>query len=249
MIIKKQGEKIVERYTTLLMDADDTIFDFGACESRALCEALQSENLPFDDEICQSFSAINAALWKEFEMNKITRSQLRVERFRELIRKCLEGYENPERLADRYIEALAKQAIFFNGAEEAVRQLAGRCYVYIITNGLKTVQRGRFLKSGLERLVDGVFISDEMGVQKPMKAFFDAVLQSISEKETDKILVVGDSLTSDMQGGRNAGLATCVYDPGKRVQMPHALCDYRIESLRELCGMVTEARNEGKQKT
>ena len=79
-----------------------------------------------------------------------------------------------------------------------------------------------------------MYISDALGVQKPDKAFFDIVLDDISEKDTSRILVVGDSLTSDMQGGRNAGLDTCLYDPRGRVTLPHELCDYRIERLIEL---------------
>ncbi len=221
-------------YTTLLMDIDDTIFDFPKCEYQALREALTAHGLAFTDEICETFSAVNAALWKKFEMNQITRSELRVRRFQQLIEQCFEGYDNAVSLANQYVACLGEQVIYIDGAEEAVRRLHGVYAVYVITNGLKTVQRRRLEKSGLKDLTDGVFISDEMGVQKPMKAFFDRVLSEIAEKDPSRILVVGDSLTSDMQGGRNAGLDTCLYDPKHKVSLPHPLCDFRIERLAEL---------------
>lgn len=225
------------KYTTLLMDADDTIFDFPKCEYNALQEALTSCGFPFDDSIHAAFSAINSALWKQFEMNRITRAELRVERFRSLMHECFQDLSSPNTVADRYVEALSKQAIFIDGAKEAVQTLSKHFDIFIITNGLKAVQKGRFARAGLDDCLKGLFISDEMGVQKPMKAFFDRVMTYIPEKESDRILVVGDSLTSDMQGGRNAGLDTCLYDPLRKTTLPHPLCDYRIERLTELISL------------
>ena len=222
------------RYTTLLMDVDDTIFDFPACEYRALQAALTNYGLPFDDTVHDSFSRINAALWKKFEINQITRAELRIRRFTELIEQCFSGYSRAEALANEYVARLGEQAIYIDGAQEALQRLCQVYDIYIITNGLKTVQRGRFQRSGLYAYIKDCFISDEMSVQKPMKAYFDVALSHIAEHDTDKILVVGDSLTSDMQGGRNAGLDTCLYDPQHKTDWPHPLCDYRIERLAQL---------------
>ncbi len=225
------------RFTTILMDADDTLFDFPKCEYQALKKTIEANGLPFTDEVHEQFSSINNALWKQFEMNKITRSELRVQRFRELIRQCFADFSDSEALADRYVEELAKQAILIDGADEALEKITAVCDVYIITNGLSPVQRGRFGKSSIAKWVKGLFISDEMGVQKPSKAYFDKVLAAVPEKDTAKILVVGDSLTSDMQGGRNAGLTTCLYDPHEKVTMPHTLCDYRITKWEEVLSL------------
>ena len=222
------------RYTTLLMDADDTVFDFGRCEYNALQAALSAYGLRFDEEVYERFSRINAALWRQFEMNRITRAELRVRRFAELIEQCLAEFDQAALLADEYVRQLAEQAIYFPGTEEVLGRLCQVYDIYIITNGLKTVQRSRLEKSGLYAYIKGCFISDEMGVQKPMKAYFDEVLAQVREKDLSKILVVGDSLTSDMQGGRNAGLDTYLYDPKGKVTLPHPLCDYRIERLEEL---------------
>lgn len=227
------------QYTTLLMDVDDTILDFQQCEYHALEAALTHNGLPFDQMIYERFSSINAALWRQFELNKITRAELRVRRFAELIVQCLTGFDDATQLADEYVIQLAEQAIYFSGAQEALARLSKVCSIYLITNGLKPVQRGRLAKAGLYAYIKDCFISDEMGVQKPMKAYFDRVLSRVNEQDTTKILVVGDSLTSDMQGGRNAGLTTCLYDPKGKVALPHPLCDFRITSLEELIPMCT----------
>lgn len=222
------------KYTTLLMDADDTIFDFAACEYQALRQTLMSHGLSFDDRIYHTFSSINSALWKKLELHLITRTEMRFKRFLELAEQCFAAYEHPEALGESYIEKLSGQVCLIDGARAALQRLSQVYDIFIITNGFKQVQRGRFDKAGLQEYYRGLYISDEIGVQKPDKAFFDYVLADIPEKNISRILVVGDSLTSDMQGGRNAGLDTCLYDPSGKVALPHPLCSYRIEALEEL---------------
>lgn len=221
-------------FTTLLMDADDTIFDFPKCEHDALRECMLGAGLDFSEEICRTFSAINAGLWKEFEKGSITRLQLRTERFRRLTEKCFPGFSEYEKLAGAYVQALSGYAEFLGNAQQTVPELSQIYEIYIITNGLKNVQQRRFALSGLENYISGVFISEVLGVQKPRKEFFDRVFADIPEKNKDNILVVGDSLTSDMQGGRNAGVRTCLFDPEDKITMPHPLCDYRIHDLLEI---------------
>ena len=222
------------KFTTLLMDADDTIFGFPKCEYNALKNTVEKNGLVFTDEVHEIFSQINNSLWKKFEIEKITRSELKIQRFKDLIEACFSGFQNPEILADTYINELSQQTVLIDGAYHALEKITAVFDVYIITNGLSKVQRGRFGKSPVTKLVKGLFISDEMGVQKPSKAYFDKVLENIPEKDLTKILVVGDSLTSDMQGGKNAGLTTCIYDSKNKIALPHALCDMKITNLREL---------------
>ncbi len=226
------------KYTTLLMDADDTIFDFPKCEHEALKNALTDYGYEFTEEVNECFSRINAALWKKFEIGQITRAELRVRRFREMLEQCFselgKGEEECEALAGQYVKRLGEQAVLIDGAREALEKLSKRFEIYIITNGLKPVQESRFAIAELWRYVRKEYISDAMGVQKPSAEYFRMVLDDIPEKDTKRILVVGDSLTSDMKGGRNAGLDTCIYDPKGKISLPHELCDYRIGNLVEL---------------
>ncbi len=228
------------KYTTILMDADDTIFDFPKCEYGALKISFIENNLEFSKEAHNKFSEINDSLWKEFEKGKIERSILRIKRF-ELTCKYFNLCEDIEKikvLADSYVNQLSKQAILIDGAYKAVEKISSLCDIYIITNGLSVVQRGRFGRSNISRFFRDIFISDEIGFQKPCKEFFDYVLSKICEKNKSRILVVGDSLTSDMKGGKNAGLNTCIYDPKSKISMPNELCDYKIICLDDLCEIV-----------
>lgn len=221
-------------FTTLLLDADDTIFDFPVCEYNALKATVEGAGLRFGEDVFGSFHRINDALWKKLELNLVTRSELRVERFRQLVGACFAGYESADMLAESYIDNLSKQAVLLPDSLESVRLLSEQYAVYIITNGIGSVQRGRFSISPVTPCVRDIFISDELGAQKPNREFFDIALSRIEEKDKSRVLVVGDSLTSDMQGGRNAGLTTCLFDPRDRVALPHPLCDMKIHSLREL---------------
>ncbi len=222
------------KFTTILMDADNTIFDFPVCEYNALKNTVESFGLKFNERVYKNFCVINDRLWKELEQNKTTRSELRIQRFKELTEKCFNGFKNTSELADEYIFQLSRQGVLIDGVYEALKELSGIFDIYIITNGFKTVQRGRFSETNITGFIKKIYTSEEAGFQKPMKEFFDYVLADTDEKDKEKIIVVGDSLTADMQGGKNAGLKTCIYDPNNLIEMPNSLCDYRINRLIEI---------------
>ncbi len=222
------------KYTTLLLDADDTMFDFQVCEYNALKNTIEGEGRIFTQELFETYDRINSALWRKLELGQVTRSRMRIQRFGDLIECCLDGQGDAEKYADRYIHELSLQAALLPGTLDAVKDLSKLFELYVITNGLTDVQKGRFARSPVTQYMKDIFISDELDAQKPDKIFFDRVLTEIREKDPDRVLVVGDSLTSDMQGGRNAGLSTCLFDPKGKISMPHPLCDFRIKSLTEL---------------
>lgn len=228
------------KYTTVLMDADDTIFDFPKCEYNALKNTFEKHNFGFTQELYNKYSEINDSLWKLLEQGEIDRSKLNICRF-ELT--C--GYfgmsisaEKLKSLSKTYIDEFAKQDIFIENAYSAVEKISRLSDIYIITNGISIVQRRRFGKNPITKFLKDIFVSEEIGVQKPMKEFFDIVLSKIDEKDKRKILVVGDSLTSDMKGGKNAGLDTCLYDRKNKVSAPNDLCDYKITALEDICKIV-----------
>ncbi len=227
------------RFPTILLDADDTVFDFPKCEYAALQNAMNKYELLFNDEIYHAFSEINSALWRKLERRCIARPQLRTQRFSELIERYFPDFQQIEALADEYIYQLSQQTYLIDGAYEDLQQVceAGGL-IYIITNGLADVQHNRIEKSGIRQFVQKVYISDEVGTSKPDIAFFRYVLNDIPEKNLNKIIVVGDSLTSDMVGGRNSELFTCLYDPKHLVSMPHPLCDYKIDRISDILRLV-----------
>lgn len=230
----------MKKYGIILIDADDTIFDFHKSEYCALKLACENCKANFSDETAEVYSQINDSLWKSLERGEITRKELHYLRFEKFCAAV--GFstekENVLKLNENYVLALSQQIFPLGNAFEALDVLAKRCAIYIITNGMARVQRPRFEKSGLNRYVNGIFISEEMNVSKPSAVFFKQVLREIHVTDKGNVLVVGDSLTSDMQGGRNSGLDTCLFDFKNRIEMPHPLCDYKITRLDELLRFV-----------
>lgn len=226
------------RYDTVLIDADETLFDFPKAERCALCDALTGAGITPTEELILAYSEINYATWKRLERGEITKTALRTERFAAFCAKF--GFEaDIPKLSDDYLAALSAQSFLLEGAEDVCRALkADLCRLYIITNGIASVQHGRMMRSPIKYLVEDVFISEEMGAEKPHRAFFDAVERRIPDFDPASTLVVGDSLTSDMAGGIAAGLDTCWYNPkgkGKPADMP---ITYEIRDLRELLSLV-----------
>ena len=199
-------------YRFALFDADNTLLDFTAAEDHAIKICLSDRGLPTDSETVSLYSAINDGHWKRLEKGLTTRDRLRVERFSDFFHAV--GYEgDPVAMADDYMEALSRQTQLVDGAQELIASLHGRCKLYIVTNGITSVQTRRFGGCPLAKYFDTCFISEQMGCAKPEKAFFDQVAASIPDFDPREALVIGDSLSSDIQGGINAGLDTCWFNP------------------------------------
>ncbi len=200
------------RYTTVLFDADNTLLDFNRSEREALLDALQGMGVPTSEDMVLAYSRINLSFWKKLERGEITKAALREARFAAFCQEFDLTLDVPA-LAVAYTDALATKAYLIPGAEQACHALCSHARLCIITNGLKSVQEGRFDRSPLKPMFSQVFISEEIGAEKPHKAYFDAVAAALPDFDPQKTLVVGDSLTSDIQGGINAGLDTCWFNP------------------------------------
>lgn len=233
------------KYTTVLLDADNTLFDFAKCEKKAFQLTIESVKIKYSDEIYENFSRINDSLWKMLEKNQITKPALRIERFRRMMKICFGemGMEEiSKKMALNYVHFLSEQGILIDGTETALEKLSQLCDIYLVTNGISEVQRGRLAQTDISKFLNDIFISDEIGAEKPNILFFEYVFAHIFEKEKANIIIVGDSLTSDMQGGRNAGIDTCLFDREDKVQIPHELCDFKIKKLSELCEILLEKK-------
>lgn len=200
------------RYDYVLFDADNTLFDFDQAERRALQAALEAHGYPFNDLTEQLYLAVNRALWHRFDLGRIEKETLLRERFA-VFSRVMGGQDDPEEFNRFYLDRLAEGSDLLPGAEDLCRALAPHCTLAIITNGVSRAQRGRFCASPLPPLFSGLYISGELGVSKPHKAFFDAVLQDLHIPSHAHTVVVGDNLFSDIQGGINAGLDTIWYNP------------------------------------
>lgn len=195
-------------YNCLLIDVDGTLLDFAAAEQGAIMETLTAGGLPADEGTAELFSKINAELWASLERGEIKKDKLVIQRFSRLLSE-LGAQGDPIRLNNDYMTRLSAGATAYPGAAEALAELAEFCTLAVVTNGNQKVQLSRLEKSGLMPFLDEVFVSEKLGATKPAAKFFDLALKQLGIKNRQKVLVVGDSLGADIQGGINAHLDTC----------------------------------------
>ncbi len=200
-------------YPILFLDVDDTLLDFHAAEACALADTLRARGIEPTPEITALYSRVNRSWWEKFERGQVAKDELLWQRFRDFFSRI--GAEHDPRQAQRdYHENLGNYAFLIPGAEELCRRLKERGHkLYIVTNGTTVIQQRRFGASGLGAYVDGIFISEQMGTQKPAREFFEQVFAALGQPDKGDCLIFGDSQTSDMAGGREFGIATCWYDP------------------------------------
>lgn len=220
------------KYKALLLDADDTLLDFQVNEQESVKKVFQRLGLSADDSVLAQYSAINRELWLAHERGEITKQMIWDQRFVRLFKtlNCRADGLKAERL---YRVALGEGAQTIPGAVELCQELSGTYRLYIVTNGTAQTQYSRIHNAGIGRWVRGVFISEELGAPKPNAAFFDAVFERIPFSRQEA-LIVGDSLTSDIQGGVNAGIDTCWYNPARLKRDKGPCPTFEIHELNEL---------------
>ena len=224
-------------YPYLLFDADNTLFDFDQAERNAHLLLCRAHGLAFSEEGYQLYHKCNADLWRDFDRGLCTKEYLLVERFRRYLAITGERAD-PEALNRDHLRALGEGAMLLPGAEELCRVLSRDHRLYLLTNAVASVQKTRFANSAIAPYFQGVFISEEVGVGKPDPAYFEYVFRAVPGLTRDNALVIGDSLTSDIQGANNAGLPCCWFDP-KGLPRPQGLrVDYVIRNLEELYDIV-----------
>lgn len=223
----------MSKYTTILFDADATLFDFKRSEYDAVKDCLTFAGLPNSDEVIEKYSEINDGYWKMLERREVTKAELFVARWRSLIEYY--GFDfDAQKIADLYPIKLAEKSYLIDGAEDICKKLHGKFKLYIVTNGFARVQHGRFDNSPLRKYFDGMFISEEVGAEKPSLEYFDKVAKAIPNFDREKTLIVGDSLSSDIKGGVNAGIDTCWFNPKDAVAPDNISINYIINDLKQL---------------
>ena len=197
----------------VLWDIDGTLLDFLKSEEHGIRTCFQKFGLgECTDEMLARYSAINRKWWEKLERGECTKPEVLVGRYREFFANEAIPFDRAEEFNDAYQIHLGDKAFFHEGGEEAVHALKGRYLQYAVTNGTAIAQERKLQKSGLYQILDGVFISEKVGYEKPDVRFFDAVFAAIPCKK-EECIIIGDSLTGDMQGGINAGIERWWYNP------------------------------------
>ena len=221
----------------LLLDLDDTILDFQYAEYTALGKTLEHLGIDASPAVREKYSGINRACWERLERGELTRAQVAVGRFEELFR--LIGVEaDAAGCSALYTDNLAKGHYFLPGAKETLEWLAPRYKLYLVSNGTASVQAGRLKSADISHLFQDVFISQQVGYDKPAVEFFARCFERIPGFDPARAMIVGDSLTSDIQGGKNAGIATCWVNPHHKPGREDLRPDYEIKSIAQLPGLL-----------
>ena len=220
-------------YEFLFLDADDTLLDFRKTERAAITESFSRFGLEPTDALITRYSAINQETWERMERGEITRQRVLIERFERLFSEIGADID-PQTFEDTYQYRLGQWSFLVEGAVEILEYLKPKYKLYIASNGVAATQDSRFRAAGLSPWFDGIFISERVGSHKPEKEYFDRCFAQIPGFRHDRAIIVGDSLSSDVQGGKNAGIATCWFNYRNKPARPDLVPDHTVHSLAEL---------------
>lgn len=229
--------------TTIPWDIDGTLLNFKAAEKAAIQSLFQEYGLgECPEEMLQRYSGINKAYWERLERGEITKPEVLIGRFRDFFKA--EGLDDAiaSEFNDKYQLRLGDTIVYCDDSFKIVESLRGRVKQYAVSNGTIAAQSKKLRLSGLGGLMDGIFLSEQLGVEKPNVEFFNKVFRAIDPVERSQVMIVGDSLTSDIRGGNNAGIITCWYNPESAVAAKEYRVDYEISDLHEIYQIVI--RNE-----
>ena len=198
------------KYKYLLLDADGTLFDYHMAECKSLKKTFEYYGIADkDSQLSSLYNRINHECWSMFEKRQLTLEQLRFKRFSDLINEGQLGDINPREMGEKYLGYLALSAEMLEGAVELLETLHKSHSLVMITNGIKEIQYSRIKEAGIGKYFDALVISDEIGYQKPAAEYFDITMNKIGNPDKSEVIVIGDSLTSDIAGGNRYGFDTC----------------------------------------
>jgi len=225
------------RYKWVLFDADGTLFDYEKAEVTALTRAFAAFGHVCTAHHAETYRRINSQIWQDFELGKISSVELRVARFERLF-ETLGFAIDPAAFSRTYLEHLGACSQLVEGAETTVRALYGKVGLVLITNGFKDVQRRRVGSSSIRDYFADVVISEEVGAAKPDGRIFDVAFSKIGDPAKADVLMVGDSLSSDIKGGCDYGIDTCWFNPAGKLRDGDVTASYEIAALRDVLEIV-----------
>ena len=220
-------------YRLVLLDLDHTLLDSDASEARAFAQTMSLAGISEPSRHFATYDQINRALWAAVERGEVSPQHVRIARFEQFA--AATGLDlDPAAMAESFVAGLGMHGDLYPGARDALATLAERVSLALVTNGLSEVQRTRLERLDLAEFFDAVIISSEVGVSKPAPGIFDIAFQHLGTDDRTSALMVGDSLSSDIRGGLNAGIATCWFNPHGHQPGVHDRFDHQIGSIGEL---------------
>lgn len=224
---------LLSKYNWLLFDADNTLFDFDGASKNAFYKTLEDYKIEIATDPYPVYKKINLNVWAELEQGLIDQVELRKKRFSLFLNHFNIDFD-PVQMNSDYLDNLVEKSELIHDCILTLDRLKSEFKLVIITNGLKEVQRPRIKKVGIEHYFEEIIVSDEIGYAKPQKEFFDHTFEKIGNPEKSAVLVIGDSLKSDIQGGNSYGVDTCWYNPNVKINEPNSQATFTIKSLKAL---------------
>ncbi len=224
---------------TLLWDVDGTLLDFSKAEAYGIRKCFEIFDLgECTDEMLARYSLINKKYWEMLERNELTKPEVLRGRFEEFFKNEGICFDKIDEFNLEYQYRLGDKVFFCDNGLETVKALKGKVKQYAVTNGTFVAQSRKLTASGLDKIFDDVFISDKIGFEKPSVEFFNAVQERIGEFNHDEVMIIGDSLTSDMRGGNNANILCCWYNPQANENKFDIKIDYEIKDISEVLNIL-----------
>lgn len=236
---KIDGRTKTAMITTLLWDVDGTLLDFAAAEKNAIRGLFQEYGFGnCSDEMLARYSQINKTYWECLERKEFTKPEILIKRFEDFF--GMEGLDVTvaAEFNEKYQTSLGDTIVFHDDGYNIVKSLCGKVKQYVVSNGTITAQSKKLKLSGLGELMDGIFLSEQLGVEKPDVRFFDKVFAEIQPADKAQVMIVGDSLSSDIQGGNHAGIITCWYNPENKLHQGDLKIDHEIADLHEIYDLI-----------
>jgi 2-haloacid dehalogenase len=228
-------------YAWLILDADGTLFDFQRAEAIALENTPAELGVQVPGNFSSAYHRINDALWRDFEAGIVTARNIRVERFKRLFEQ-LNVVSDSDAFSEAFLGNLVRASTFLDGAEELLIGLQRRAGLVLMTNGFADVQHARIKRLGLEDAFDHVIISEEVGVAKPDCGVFDIAFERMGYPDKNRVLMIGDSLSSDILGGSKYGIDTCWFNPDQVANTTDVKPTYEIRQLMDLVDLLFRAK-------
>ncbi len=217
----------------VFIDLDDTLFDFHKAEALALSEMLSQFGVSITHELSERYSVINKSQWELLEKKEKTRDEVLLDRFKIFFSEIGKNIDAKE-AREIYEYRLGSGHFFIDGAEELLENLFPKYDLYLASNGTEAVQVRRIASSGIEKYFKGIFISQAIGFDKPSREYFDACFSKIKDFRHEETIIIGDSLSSDILGGKNANIKTCHFNPQGKENKTEIIPDFEVRSLAEI---------------
>ena len=222
------------KYTTILFDADGTLYDFDKAALEALKSSFEKYKLEWEDDIFERYEIVNKKIWEEFEKGLLTPSQIKTERFKIFFSQNKINNVNPDEFSMDYLTFLSQNNFLFPYAEDIVKWCSENFDLALVTNGLAYVQNSRFKNSSLRKYFKHIVISEEIGAAKPHKEIFRHTFNLLNQKTKENVIIIGDNLNSDIKGGINFGIDTCWINPSGKENASEIKPTFTIKKLDEL---------------